>query len=77
MVQFHALALLYELKKNDRLALHKVVTTLSKNSLKNPMVLNRQFTSRIMLIRDVNGRKKIPHGMGIFKTRVPMGVEKE
>ena len=24
MVQFHALALLYELKKNDRLALHKV-----------------------------------------------------
>lgn len=28
LVQFHALALLYELKKTDRLALHKVVTSL-------------------------------------------------
>lgn len=37
MVQFHALALIYELKKNDRLALHKVVTSLAKSTLKSPM----------------------------------------
>ena len=36
-VQFHALALLYELKKGDRLALHKVVTSMARNSLKSPM----------------------------------------
>merc|ERR1719482_190868 len=37
MVQFHALGLIYELKKSDRLALHKVVTSLAKSSLKSPM----------------------------------------
>ncbi|CAD7970950.1 unnamed protein product [Amoebophrya sp. A120] len=37
MVQYHALALLYEIKKNDRLGLHKVITNLAKNQLKNPM----------------------------------------
>lgn len=37
MVQFHALALIYELKKTDRLALHKVVTSLAKSQLKSPM----------------------------------------
>eukprot|EP00913_Durusdinium_trenchii_P012527 g11763.t1 len=31
MVQFHALALLYELKKGDRLALHKVVTSMARS----------------------------------------------
>ena len=36
-MQFHALALLYELKKGDRLALHKVVTSMARNSLKSPM----------------------------------------
>eukprot|EP00928_Gymnodinium_smaydae_P030558 TRINITY_DN2268_c0_g2_i1.p1 TRINITY_DN2268_c0_g2~~TRINITY_DN2268_c0_g2_i1.p1 ORF type:complete len:958 (-),score=292.04 TRINITY_DN2268_c0_g2_i1:176-2677(-) len=37
MVQFHALALIYELKKSDRLALHKVVMNLAKSSNKGPM----------------------------------------
>jgi coatomer protein complex subunit gamma len=37
MVQFHALALIYELKKSDRLALHKVVTSLAKSQMKSPM----------------------------------------
>jgi len=35
MVQFHALALLYELKKSDRLALHKVVTSMARNQQKS------------------------------------------
>lgn len=37
MVQYHALALLYEIKRTDRLALHKVITQLSKGQLKDPM----------------------------------------
>jgi len=37
MVQYHSIALLYEIKKSDRLALHKVVTTLARSQLKNPM----------------------------------------
>jgi len=36
-VQFHALALIYEIKKGDRLALHKVITGLAKSPLKSPM----------------------------------------
>eukprot|EP00921_Rhytidocystis_pertsovi_P026805 GHVQ01043190.1.p1 GENE.GHVQ01043190.1~~GHVQ01043190.1.p1 ORF type:complete len:751 (+),score=82.42 GHVQ01043190.1:3352-5604(+) len=37
MVQFHALALLYDLKRNDRLALQKVVAGLTKSYLKSPL----------------------------------------
>lgn len=37
MVQYHALALMYEIKKSDRLALHKVVTQIARSGLKNPM----------------------------------------
>merc|ERR1719326_789278 len=37
MVQFHALALLYDMKRGDRLAFHKVVTSLAKSQLKSPM----------------------------------------
>merc|ERR1712190_529466 len=36
MVQFHALALIYDLKKSDRLALHKVVTGLAKSQKGSP-----------------------------------------
>merc|ERR1719359_1927670 len=51
MVQFHALALLYELKKTDRLALHKVVTSLTRASLQSPMaecLLVRYATMTLM-----------------------------
>eukprot|EP01053_Blabericola_migrator_P005257 Blabericola_migrator_1__5256@NODE_26_length_20894_cov_127_933788_g23_i0_p3_GENE_NODE_26_length_20894_cov_127_933788_g23_i0NODE_26_length_20894_cov_127_933788_g23_i0_p3_ORF_typecomplete_len944_score207_40Adaptin_N/PF01602_20/1_5e83COPgamma_platf/PF08752_10/8_3e27COPgamma_platf/PF08752_10/2_1e03Coatomer_g_Cpla/PF16381_5/2e08Cnd1/PF12717_7/1_3Cnd1/PF12717_7/5_6e02Cnd1/PF12717_7/0_5Cnd1/PF12717_7/3_6HEAT_2/PF13646_6/13HEAT_2/PF13646_6/2_9HEAT_2/PF13646_6/20HEAT_2/PF13646_6/1_4e04Vac14_Fab1_bd/PF1275 len=37
MVQFHALALLYELKKNDRLALHRIIATLTAKITKSPI----------------------------------------
>merc|ERR1719409_1941823 len=55
MVQFHALALIYELKKTDRLALHKVVTNLAKSQLKSPMaecLLIRYATQALMTERD-------------------------
>ncbi|CAD7971038.1 unnamed protein product [Amoebophrya sp. A25] len=51
MVQYHALALLYEIKKSDRLGLHKVITNLAKNQLKNPMaecLLIRYSASALM-----------------------------
>mmetsp|Transcript_68621 Transcript_68621/g.146918 ORF Transcript_68621/g.146918 Transcript_68621/m.146918 type:complete len:937 (-) Transcript_68621:64-2874(-) len=51
MVQFHALVLMYELKKTDRLALHKVVTSLAKSTGKSPMadcLLIRYATQALM-----------------------------
>mmetsp|Transcript_23528 Transcript_23528/g.57393 ORF Transcript_23528/g.57393 Transcript_23528/m.57393 type:complete len:908 (-) Transcript_23528:226-2949(-) len=55
MVQFHALALLYELKKTDRLGLHKVVIQLAKSQMKSPMaecLLVRYATQALMSDRD-------------------------
>jgi coatomer protein complex subunit gamma len=37
MVQYHALALLYQIKKNDRLALSKVISALAKKPPKSPL----------------------------------------
>lgn len=37
MVQFHALALLHELKKHDRLALHRIIATLTSKVTKSPI----------------------------------------
>mmetsp|Transcript_49427 Transcript_49427/g.159522 ORF Transcript_49427/g.159522 Transcript_49427/m.159522 type:complete len:927 (+) Transcript_49427:119-2899(+) len=55
MVQFHALVLLYDLKKGDRLALHKVVTNFAKGTLKSPVaecLLIRYATHTLMADRD-------------------------
>mmetsp|Transcript_96456 Transcript_96456/g.241880 ORF Transcript_96456/g.241880 Transcript_96456/m.241880 type:complete len:923 (-) Transcript_96456:138-2906(-) len=55
MVQFHALALIYDLKKTDRLALHKVVTSLAQGQLKSPMaecLLVRYACQALMTERD-------------------------
>mmetsp|Transcript_121639 Transcript_121639/g.214467 ORF Transcript_121639/g.214467 Transcript_121639/m.214467 type:complete len:925 (-) Transcript_121639:145-2919(-) len=60
MVQFHALALMYELKKTDRLALHKVVTQLAKSQLKSPMaecLLIRYAAQILMTERDPSVEK--------------------
>merc|ERR1719326_1024317 len=62
MVQFHALALIYELKKTDRLALHKVVTSLAKSSLKSPMaecLLIRYASQALMSDRDPSVEKML------------------
>mmetsp|Transcript_116325 Transcript_116325/g.329047 ORF Transcript_116325/g.329047 Transcript_116325/m.329047 type:complete len:929 (+) Transcript_116325:105-2891(+) len=55
MVQFHALALIYEVKKTDRLALHKVVMGLAKTSSKSPLaecLLIRYAAQTLMTERD-------------------------
>ena len=36
MVQYHALGLLYQIKKNDKLAITKLISKFSKSSLKSP-----------------------------------------
>lgn len=62
MVQFHALTLLYELKKKDRLALHKVVGTLTASPLKSPLAecsLIRYATQILRTERDVTLEKSI------------------
>merc|ERR1719181_1794553 len=62
MVQFHALALIYELKKTDRLALHKVVTSLAKSNLKSPMaecLLIRYASQALMSDRDPSVEKML------------------
>lgn len=61
-VQFHALALIYELKKTDRLALHKVVTGLAKGQLKSPMaecLLIRYATQALTCERDSGVEKTL------------------
>jgi len=60
MVQFHALALMYDLKRTDRLALHKVVTSLAKSQLKSPMaecLLIRYASQALMTERDPSVEK--------------------
>ena len=51
MVQYHALSLLYEIKKTDRLAITKMVTQLTKSSMGSPLgvCLLIRYISRIMM----------------------------
>ena len=39
MVQYHALGLLYEIRKHDRLAISKLVASMSKGNLRSPYAL--------------------------------------
>lgn len=39
MVQYHALGLMYHIRKTDRLAVIKLVTKLTKQSLKSPFAV--------------------------------------
>eukprot|EP00930_Biecheleria_cincta_P060684 TRINITY_DN462_c0_g1_i1.p1 TRINITY_DN462_c0_g1~~TRINITY_DN462_c0_g1_i1.p1 ORF type:complete len:944 (-),score=203.64 TRINITY_DN462_c0_g1_i1:195-2975(-) len=62
MVQYHALALLYELKKTDRLALHKVVISMAKSQMKSPMaecLLIRYATQTLLAERDASIEKTL------------------
>lgn len=50
MVQYHALSLLYTIKQHDRLAVSKIVTQLSKGSLRSPLAtcLLIRYTSNLL-----------------------------
>eukprot|EP01102_Stenamoeba_stenopodia_P007090 TRINITY_DN1980_c3_g1_i1.p1 TRINITY_DN1980_c3_g1~~TRINITY_DN1980_c3_g1_i1.p1 ORF type:complete len:879 (-),score=208.25 TRINITY_DN1980_c3_g1_i1:193-2829(-) len=50
MVQYHALGLLYQLKQHDRLAVSKLVTTMTRSSVRSPYAhcLLIRFTSQVL-----------------------------
>ncbi|KAJ0981913.1 hypothetical protein J5N97_010168 [Dioscorea zingiberensis] len=54
LVQFHALALLHQIRQNDRLAVSKLVTSLTKGSVRSPLAqcLLIRYTSQV--IRETN-----------------------
>ncbi|KAL5284673.1 COPG1 family protein [Megaselia abdita] len=54
MVQYHALGLLYYIRKNDRLAVSKLVNKLSRNSLKSPYALCMLIRISCKLIEEEN-----------------------
>mmetsp|Transcript_33255 Transcript_33255/g.80443 ORF Transcript_33255/g.80443 Transcript_33255/m.80443 type:complete len:961 (+) Transcript_33255:117-2999(+) len=59
MVQFHAMQLLYQIKKHDRLGMQKLVTQFSqRNTLKSPLalVLLVRYTSKLLNDEVAEGR---------------------
>lgn len=50
MVQYHALGLLYQLKQNDRLAISKLVATMTRSSVRSPYAhcLLIRFTAQVL-----------------------------
>lgn len=54
MVQYHALGLLYFIRKNDRLAVSKLVNKLSRNSLKSPYAICMLIRISCKLIEEEN-----------------------
>lgn len=48
MVQYHALGVLYHIKKSDRLAVSKLVTKLTKSHMKSPFAVSLLVCSIIL-----------------------------
>ncbi|XVF67709.1 hypothetical protein PTKIN_Ptkin10aG0143500 [Pterospermum kingtungense] len=50
LVQFHALALLHQIRQNDRLAVNKLVTSLTRGSVRSPLAqcLLIRYTSQVI-----------------------------
>ncbi|KAK1402643.1 Coatomer/calthrin adaptor appendage, C-terminal subdomain-containing protein [Heracleum sosnowskyi] len=50
LVQFHALALLHQVRQNDRLAINKLVTSLTKGTVRSPLAqcLLIRYTSQVI-----------------------------
>ncbi|KAL0348405.1 UNVERIFIED_CONTAM: Coatomer subunit gamma-2 [Sesamum angustifolium] len=58
LVQFHALALLHQIRQNDRLAVNKLVTSLTKGSIRSPLAqcLLIRYTSQVIRESGVNSQ---------------------
>ncbi|KAL2512218.1 Coatomer subunit gamma [Abeliophyllum distichum] len=56
LVQFHALALLHQIRQNDRLAVSKLVTSLTKGTVRSPLAqcLLIRYTSQVIRESGVN-----------------------
>ncbi|CAA0826430.1 Coatomer subunit gamma [Striga hermonthica] len=58
LVQFHALALLHQIRQNDRLAVSKLVTSLTKGTVRSPLAqcLLIRYTSQVIRESSVNSQ---------------------
>ncbi|KAL6531839.1 hypothetical protein OROMI_028202 [Orobanche minor] len=58
LVQFHALALLHQIRQNDRLAVNKLVTSLTKGTVRSPLAqcLLIRYTSQVIRESGVNSQ---------------------
>ncbi|KAL1544253.1 coatomer subunit gamma-2-like [Salvia divinorum] len=58
LVQFHALALLHQIRQNDRLAVSKLVTSLTKGTVRSPLAqcLLIRYTSQVIRETAVNSQ---------------------
>ncbi|KAJ1704739.1 hypothetical protein LUZ63_004518 [Rhynchospora breviuscula] len=63
LVQFHALALLYQIRQHDRLAVTKLVTSLTKGSVRSPLAqcLLIRYASQVIRESGVNQAGERPH----------------
>ncbi|XP_074582742.1 coatomer subunit gamma-2-like [Curcuma longa] len=62
LVQFHALALLHQIRQNDRLAVTKLVTSLTKGSVRSPLAqcLLMRYTSQVIRESTANTQGERP-----------------
>lgn len=58
LVQFHALALLHQIRQNDRLAVSKLVTSLTRGTVRSPLAqcLLIRYTSQVIRESNVNSQ---------------------
>ncbi|XP_078170528.1 coatomer gamma-2 subunit, putative / gamma-2 coat protein, putative / gamma-2 COP [Carex rostrata] len=63
LVQFHALALLYQIRQHDRLAVTKLVTSLTKGSVRSPLAqcLLIRYASQVIRESGANQAGERPH----------------
>lgn len=60
MVQFHALALLYQIRSNDKLAVSKMLHKFTKSSLKSPLAICYLIRIAAKLIREEESTDPTP-----------------
>ena len=61
MVQYHALGLLYHIRKTDRLAVTKLVAKLTRSSLKSPYAVCLLIRIACKLIEEEDGQQTTPY----------------
>jgi len=61
MVQYHALGLLYHIRKTDRLAVTKLVAKLTRSSLKSPYAVCMLIRIACKMIEEEEGKESTPY----------------
>ncbi|OWK02870.1 COPG1 [Cervus elaphus hippelaphus] len=75
MVQYHALGLLYHVRKNDRLAVSKMISKFTRHGLKSPFAYCMMIRVASRQLEDEDGRgAKVPSSPGLSRL-VPASPE--